>query len=384
MKSKATSPVIVELIVRHFAPMEDPRISRTRHHPLINVLVMALCGCVGGADGWDGLEAFAEARLDWFSTFLDMPHGAPSADTFRRVFCALNPVAFEACMRSWVRAFTTKLVGEVLAIDGKALRGAVEWATSKTPLHLVHVWATEQRLLLAQVAVDGAPGEVQAIPGLLAMLDIAGATITTDANGCTSATTQAARAGDANYVLALKGNRAQLHAHVLAAFAQMPESKYVGAAIYRSEDTGHGRTEIREARVLELKDWPTSAKSNWADLRTAMQIDRIRIVKEEITGERHYYISDLPPDAERIAEAARSHWGVENQLHWSLDVGFGEDRRVIRNQNGAQNFASMTRLALMLLRAEKSGKYGLPTRRKQAAWNNDYLVKVIASEIGAK
>ncbi len=371
---------VVQLILKHFGTLRDPRVARTRRHALLNVLVMALCGVIAGADGWKQLALFARTRARWFATFLEIPHGVPSADTFRRVLCALRPQAFEACFRSWVQAMAETLRDEVVAVDGKSVRGALGKALAGSPLHLVHVWATQQRLLLAQAAVQGAPGEVQAIPELLALLDLKGAVVTVDANGCTAKVAQAVVRAEADYVLCLKGNRGPLHAHVKDLFAPVRE----GAARVRvdshcrSEEEGHGRHEVRTAWAvaLELEACPNSA-SKWPKLQTAVMMRRERTQGGKTQVQWHYYLTSLPPKARKLARIIRTHWGVENGLHWSLDVCLGEDSRRIRDHNGAQNFALLSRMALTALRRESTEKPGVPSRRKLAGWDNEYLLRVL-------
>jgi predicted transposase YbfD/YdcC len=375
-------PPFVSLVCEHFKDLPDPRIERTRLHSLLNVLVMALSCVVAGADGWDAMAAFAKLNRKWFEGFLDLPAGVPSADTFRRVLSSLEPKAFEKCFRELVTGLAQSLEGEVVAIDGKALRGAIQKAGSKTPLHLVHVWATKQRLLLSQRAVTrGASGEVAASLEMLALLDLRKAIVTTDANGCTAEMTTAIRAQGADYVLALKGNRGKQHEYVERLFADAEARRYVGVPKHVTRDDAHGRVEKRIVRVLEPTDWPTAKRAQWTDRRTAVQIERVRRVNGKTSTERHYYVSSLPPDPETHARVVREHWGIENHLHWSLDVTFGEDRRIIRDEVGAQNFALLARLALMLLRNEKSEKYGAPIKRKMAGWNPDYIFRVLTAGI---
>jgi predicted transposase YbfD/YdcC len=374
-------PQTVELILKHFSTLEDPRVERTRFHSLQNVLVIALCGVIAGADGWDGVALFAKARTPWLATFLDMPKGVPCADTFRRVFGALDERAFEACFRAWVQSLSTLLSGEVVAVDGKSVRGALGQGVAGTPLHLVHVWATEQRLLLAQMAAKGgAPGEVRAVPELLKLLNLQGAVVTTDANGCTSKVAQAVVEAGADYVLALKGNRGPLHEHVKDLFAPVREGQQQARvnSHSRSVDSGHGRHEVRTVFALSLspKRWPKSA-DKWPGLRTAVLVKRERTLKGSTRVQWHYYLSSLPPKARQLARAIRAHWGVENRLHWSLDVGMNEDARRIRDHSSAQNFALLSRIALTLLKRETTCKHGVPTRRKKAAWDTDYLLLVL-------
>lgn len=371
----------VSLVCQHFEELPDPRIERTRAHSLLNILVMALCGVIVGVDGWDSLALFAKSRADWLRTFLDIPGRTPSADTFRRVFSSLDPKAFEKCFRQFISSIAQSFEGEVVAIDGKSLRGAIDKAGSTTPLHLVHVWATNQRLLLSQRAVRGAPGEVAASVEMLECLDLRGAIVTTDANGCTGKMTTAVRARGADYVLALKGNRGTHHKYVIEQFEAAAKNKYAGVPTYRSRDKAHGRKEERVLRVLELASWPETRAHDWTDRRTAVLIERTREVHGKTSVEKHYYVSSLPPDPKVHAGVVRAHWGVENHLHWALDVTWGEDRRIIRDKTGAQNFALLTRLALMLLRSEKTEKLSAPMKRKMAGWNPDYLLRVLSAGI---
>jgi predicted transposase YbfD/YdcC len=372
-------PRSLDLVIGAFKTLRDPRIDRTKRHSLVNVLVMALCGSICGAEGWDEIAMFSKARKAWFASFLDMPDGVPSADTFRRVFERLAPAQFEECFSRWVAALATDLSGEVVAIDGKTLRGVVDRAGEKTQLHLVHVWATQQQLLLRQQAVEGSPGEMGAIPGLLKLLDLEGAVITTDANSCTAPVTRAITESKADYVLAVKGNRGRFHDHVVNAFAE--RDQFPGGT-YGEVDEGHGRKETRIVSVLELEDWPSTTKKNgdWAGLRTAVRIERTREALDgTTTAETHYFVSSLPPDPKRIANAIRAHWGIENKLHWVLDVAFADDRRKVRDARAAENLAIVARIALTLVKREPTRKQGIAASRKRAGWDTDYLAHVLTS-----
>lgn len=365
---------------RALGGVDDPRIDRTKLHPLFNVLVMALCGAIAGVNGWDELAFFAKTRREWFAQMLEMPHGTPSADTFRRVFEALDPRELEGALRAWVAAVAKSFEGEVIAIDGKSLKGAIERAGSTTPLHLLHVWATRQHLLLGQRLVDGAPGETSGILDVLKQLRIDGAIVTTDANGCTKKVTAAIREAKADYVLALKGNRGPLHKHVEERFARTEATNFRGVPTHRTKDKGHGREEMRVVRVLSLANDEASVLQGWCEVRSAVLIDRTRTIAGETSQERHYYISSLAPDAPQLAAAIRSHWGIENHLHWTLDVAFDEDSRTIRDERSAQNFALMSRLALMMLKRSPA-KLSMPLKRKRAAWEPDYVAELIAGGI---
>lgn len=378
MKRKSPPPPIPQLITVHFGSLDDPRVNRTKRHSLLNIVVMALCGSICGADGWEALADFAEARADWFETFLDMPHGTPCADTFRRVFCALEPLRFEEAFRAWVSSLAAEITGQIVAVDGKSLRGAVDRAGSTTPMHLLHVFAVEQQLLLAQRAVEGAPGETSAIPELLSIVDVRGATVTADANACTAAVTEAVREAGADYLITIKGNRGTLRDFIAALFEEAEAHRFRGVQTYRSTDEAHGRSEARTVRAIPLPAWPTDDR-RWRDVNTAAMFERTRVLDGKETVERHFYISSLPPDAERIAYAARAHWSIENHLHWQLDVGFNEDQCRIRDHVGAQNFALIARTALTLLKRERTAPGGIARRRRRAGWSNDYLLQVLAA-----
>ena len=372
---KAKVPHAIAVAFESFAVVEDPRIDRTKLHPLMNVLVMSLCGALAGANGWDELAEFAEAHSEWFATLFEMRHGTPSADTFRRVFEVLDPRELELALQRWVATVSESFAGDVVAIDGKSLKGAITKAGTTTPLHLLHAWAVGQHLLLGQQRVEGAPGEVAAIPELLKRLKIEGSTVTTDANGCTKAVTSAVRKAKADYVLALKGNRGPLHAKVEQLFAAAEERKFHDMPTHRSKTTGHGRIEQRVVRALLLPEGLVS--SDWCDLKTVVMIDRTRQVTGKTTTERHYYIASLEPDAEKLAHTIRSHWGIENNLHWMLDVAFDEDSRRIRDERSAENYALVSRIALMMLKRSPE-RLSVNLKRKRAGWNRDYMTRLLA------
>jgi predicted transposase YbfD/YdcC len=375
---KRTPPPVLSSLLDAFGSVPDPRVAPRTYHPLVNILSISLFGAICGADGWEALELFAQERADFLATFLEMPNGTPSADTFRRVFEALDPQAFQEAFRQWLRPFLDNLAGQTVALDGKALRGALAHAALQGgAFHLMHVWATEQRLLIAQKAVVGAPGEVQAAVELLRMLDLTGATVTADANACTTAVAAAAREAGADYVLALKGNRSSLHKHVQKLFADAAEQGYAGVKRFESHDTAHGRIEYRHTRALPLDALPPRLKTTWTDLNSAVLVERVRAA-DHVTLDRAFYVTSHAPDPKLLAGRIRSHWGIENQLHYSLDVVFDEDRRQIRHENGAQNFALVTRHALSLLKRE-STKMSVAMKRRKAAWSATYLLDVLTS-----
>jgi predicted transposase YbfD/YdcC len=376
MPRKPRSPALDSLLDA-FSEVPDPRIDRRRFHPLVNVLTMALFGAICGADGWEALAIYAEERAEFFATFMKMPKGTPSADTFRRVFEALDPKAFQDAFRKWLKPFLENLEGQTVALDGKTLRGALAHAAGKSgAFHLMHVWATEQSLLLAQQAVGGAPGEIQAAVELLKLLDLKGATVTADANSCTAGISTAVREAGADYVLALKGNRGALHRHVEALFLEAARDGYRGVKRFESEDRAHGRIEYRLVRGLPIGDLPPRIASTWTDLKTAVLVERVRADKN-VTLDRAYFVTNHAADPKLLATRIRGHWSIENQLHHCLDVSFAEDRRRIHDENGAQNFALVTRYALSLLKREPT-KMSVAMKRRKAAWGETYLLDVLS------
>jgi predicted transposase YbfD/YdcC len=376
MACKTESPVLDSLL-QAFGAVPDKRVDRTKFHPLVNVLTMALFGAISGADGWEALAIFAKERRKFFRTFLEMPRGTPSADTFRRVFEALDPRAFQDAFRQWLEPLLENLKGQTIALDGKTLRGALAHAAGHAgAFHLMHVWATEQHILLAQQAVEGAPGEVRAASELLKLLDIKGATVTADANSCNAGFSGAVREAGAHYVLALKGNRGTLHRHVEKLFAEAAENEYRGMKRHVTKNRGHGRDECRIVRALPLESLPPSIAATWTDLNTAVLVERIRLDKN-LTVDRAYYVTSHTANLKLLATKIRGHWGIENQLHHCLDVSFAEDRRTIHNENGAQNFALITRHALSMLKREPT-KMSVAMKRRKAAWGETFLLEVLS------
>jgi predicted transposase YbfD/YdcC len=380
MGKQASGKQVVTLILRHFRKLKDPRVARTRKYPLLHVLVMALCAALGGADGFKAIALFVHDRRGLFEELLgvSLKKGTPCTDTFRRVFAALSPPAFEAAFRDFIGALAESCAGQVVALDGKAVRGALK--AGGGVLHLVHVWAVEQRLLLAQRAVEkGAPGEVGALPELIRALEVQGAVLTVDANGCTPEVARACHEKGADYVLALKGNRSALHAFVFSLFVLkawqggLPQGK---RRTQRKRTQAHGRTEVREAWAVQLSRWPF----DWPGLRSAVLLRRERhLPGKPVEEDWHLYVSSLPAHASRLSRAIRQHWGVENGLHWVLDVQMGEDRRRVRHQAAAENLALLTRLALTLLKRETSARMGIALKRQHVAGNHDYLLRVLSA-----
>jgi predicted transposase YbfD/YdcC len=326
------------------------------------------------------MAAFARAKHEWLASFLEFPKGVPSADTLRRVMAALEPQALAACFRSWVSALAGALKGEVVAVDGKAVKGAVEAANRTTPLYLLHVWATEQRLLLGQRAVGGAPGESPGAEAVLKLLALTGAVVTGDANLCTKRVAQTVLAQGANYVLALKGNRGPVYTQVQQFWSGAAAQDFAGVAVRRVRrlNIGHGRTEERRSFAVAPSRLSPLVQ-RWPGVASVIMVERIRRTAERTQHGCHYYLSSLPPKVTTLHHAIRQHWRVANDLHWCLDVSFGEDHCRIRDLRAAENVAMVRRMALQLLKRQPGETVGVPIRRLRAGWDNAYLVQVLST-----
>lgn len=382
MSNDAPMQTPVLHIATHFADLKDPRVLGRVEHSLLNILVMALVGVICGANGWEELEDVAHDRAEWFARFLDMPNGVPSADTFRRVLSALRPAVFADCVRSWVESLAEPLDGQVVAFDGKTIRGALKRTPWGQALHQVHVWSCKQRLLLAQTAVAGAPEECDAVRRLLELVELRGAIVTGDAIHCSRKTAQSILSTGGDYLLQVKGNQATLYTSLVTSFAHAEASRFEGIDVRhcRVAEKGHGRQEIREAWSMRADALGVDGR-RWPSLRSVTVIDRTRVVRGKQTTERHYFISSVPPKVRRIAGAAREHWQVENGLHWVLDVQMGEDACSIHDEKGAQNFGALRRISLMLLQRETEVKRGIAAKRAKAARNVAYLERVLTRGI---
>lgn len=365
----------------HFAALPDPRIDRTKRHQLLDIITIAICAVLCGADSWVDVELFGQAKLVWLRTFLTLPNGIPSHDTFGRVFAALDPQTFEQCFLGWVRAVMTHTDGEVVALDGKTLRRSHDRGAGKAALHLVSAWAETNRLVLGQVAVDAKSNEITALPALLHVLALEGCVVTIDAMGCQTAIAQAIVEQGGDYVLALKENQPTLHDAVATYFAEARATAFrdVPHGYQRTVDGGHGRVEIRQYWTVATPELlaylnPTGA---WAGLASVGLVERERRTAAETTREVHYYLSSLDGNVSAFARAARSHWGIENRLHWVLDIAFREDDCRVRTGHAAENFAVLRHIALNLLRQDRSVKAGIKAKRLKAGWDEAYLLKLL-------
>ena len=366
-------------IVAHFSIMRDPRVERTKRHRLIDIIVLAVCAVIGGAETWVDLEMYGESKEEWFKTFLELPNGIPSHDTFARVFSVLDAEQFRQCFYEWVRAVNDIKPGQLLAIDGKTIRRSFDTATGKTALHMVSVWAVENDVVLAQVAVSEKSNEITAVPKLLDMLNLKGNTVTMDAMGCQKATLAKIVDKGGDYLVSLKGNQETLHDSVKAVFAGARETNFqnVDHDSFETQEKGHGRLETRRCwTVGDVEKLPETPL--WKGLKTIAMVESERTLKDKTTRETRYYISSLPNDAGRILKGTRDHWKVENSLHWCLDVAMNEDQSRIRIGNAQKNWAVLRHIALNLLKQEKSkGKKGIKGKSKLTGWDHQYLLKVL-------
>lgn len=373
-------------LVEHFADLPDPRVNRGKNHLLLDILSIAFCAVICGAEGWEDLEAFGRAKQTWLQTHLQLrlPYGIPSHDTFRRVLARLDPQTFGACFRAWVQTLQTKTRGEVIALDGKVLRHSFDTAFGQTALHLVSAWASENRLVLGAVSTEDKSNEITAFPRLLRLLDITGCIVTIDAMGCQKAIAAQIREQGGDYILALKDNHPALAEDVERFFLEAEAHQFadLSARCCQTVEKDHGRIETRRCCVVTLPQndlFFGDVQQEWVGLRSLSCIQSQRQRGEKITVERRYFLSSLTGSAKRVLRAVRAHWGIENQVHHVLDVSLNEDACRIRRDHAAENFATLRHIALNLLRQEKSSKRGVKARQKQAGWDDTYLFKVLVS-----
>ncbi len=366
-------------LIEHFSVIDDPRIDRSKLHKLIDILVIAICATICGAEGWEDFELFGNCKLDWFTSFLELQNGIPSHDTFRRVFARLDPTQFQQAFLDWVRSVTKVTKGEVVAIDGKQLRRSQDRAAGKSAIQMVSAWAEENRLVLGQVRVDEKSNEIAAIPELLRILEISGCIVTLDAMGCQTEIAKTIVEKQADYVLAVKANQPTLLDDLREYFDWALEDKFQQTQYTKNEtvDGDHGRVEVRRCYATDDCEW-LRRKAEWRGLRSIAMVESQRSVGgAEPSRERRYYISSLAADAKELNRVIRSHWSIENSLHWVLDIGFREDESRIRKDHGPENMATLRHIALNLLKQDRSIKVGIKSKRKNAGWDERYLLRVL-------
>ena len=361
-----------------FANLTDPRLERTRHHELFDIVVVAVCATIAGSDSWTDIERFGCERLEWLRTFLRLENGIPSHDTFGRVFSRLDPAKLSACIVQWLEEVGIEL-GKHIAIDGKTLRGSYNKKTGQNPLHLVSAWACEARLTLGQIATEEKSNEITASPLLLELLDLKGTTVTIDAMGCQKEIAAKIIEGEGDYLLALKDNHPHLCQAVEEQFSIAIQAGIRLRGIRRqiTVETNRGREERRQYFVMPApKTLPGFA--DWANLATIIMVVRTRLIDGQETGEVSYFLSSLPAKIKNLAKLIRQHWSIENQLHWVLDVTFTEDASRIRKENSPQTSAMLRRLAVSILSRDTSVKDNVRGKRYRASLSTDVLERIIS------
>jgi len=374
-------------LVEHFKSIPDPRVDRSKDHDLIDILVIAICALLCAAESFNDMEDFGKAKEDWFRTFLRLRNGIPSHDTFNRVFAAIDPKEFLECFLRWTQSLRQAVAQEIVALDGKALRRALN--RDESPKYVVSAWAESNNLVLGQLKVDEKSNEIRAVPELLRVLELAGCIVTVDAMGCQKNIAKEIIEADADYVLALKGNQETVHAEVKSFLDATLEEKHKkrpkGAALPAAAATlqeletvekDHGRLETRRYYQSAELDW-FADRAKWEGLRSVGMVEAVREVDGKTTTERRYYLSSLNLDVASFARAVRGHWGVENKLHWVMDVCFREDQSRARAGHAAENLATLRRLALNLLKRERTKKRGIRGKQLNASWDHAYLLRLL-------
>jgi len=380
------NPADPRLFIDHFSEITDPRIHRRRKHDLIDILFSAICAVLCGAEDCVAMADFARGRLAWLRQFVPMRGGAPSHDTFSRVFALLNPGPLHECFIKWTQTIQSITHGEVIALDGKTVRHSFDTATNKSAIHMVSAWGALNGLVLGQVKVDSKSNEITAIPQLIKMLDITGCTVTIDAMGTQKQIAGQIREQQADYVLAVKDNQPTLFADVTAFFERLHKDRFLDGEAepifhtrHTTRDAEHGRIETRMAIASDVLDQIPSA-SQWSGLQSVVQLTSERTVSGKTSLETRYYITSLPADAKSILSAVRSHWRVENSLHWVLDVTFDEDQSRNRLGHGPENLSTLRHIALNLCKTNTTRKASVNRKRNMAAWEPDFLTELLTNQ----
>jgi len=370
-------------VLRMLEQVEDPRVNRTKLHSLTDILFITICGVICGADSWTEVALFGRTKLEWLRRFIPLLNGIPSHDTFGRVFARLDPVQLEKCFMDWMSALAQATSGQLIAIDGKTIRRSFDRAGGKTAIHMLSAWSEANHLVLGQLATEQKSNEIKAIPRLLELLDIRQAVVTIDAMGCQKAIAKKIVEQKGHYVLQLKENQPSLHALVKETFDELTGRGIPGVRYVSHEETnaGHGRVETRRLWMTDWTDW-YQERNEWAGLKSFVCVESTRQIDDHCSRERRYFISDLEGrDAQAMLGYVRGHWGIENKLHWSLDMTFREDSLRNRVGHSAQNLSRIRRLALNLLRRDKTCKVGAKGKRLRAAIDGDYLLQVLCQGI---
>lgn len=365
-------------IVSKFESVTDPRVERCKQHSLLDMITLTLCAAICGADNWADVERFGIAKQLWFERFLELPNGIPSHDTLGRVFARLDTGEFLMCLQSWLRSLHLTLKEQGVAIDGKTMRGSFDAASGRSALHVVSAWASGLRVSLGQVAVDGKSNEITAVPKLLELLELAGAVVTMDAMHCQKETLVAIRAKGADFLVSVKDNQPKLYALLHETFIAYGEGDYQARELKRHSQTERNRGR-EETRIVYAAPPPAALRDHaeWLDVRSVVLVYRSTLRNGKLSEETSFFISSLPPKVQKIAQYVRGHWGIENSLHWTLDVIFAEDRSRIRTGNAPEIASIFRKLALMVLQRDTTSRGSLRGKRLQAGWNEDFLERIL-------
>lgn len=364
-----------------FFELKDPRGRQGREHAFLSIVLIAILATIGGARGWEDIEVYAESHQVWLETFLDLKHGIPKADTYRRVFERIKPMELQECFMGWLKEIVEATGAQIIPIDGKSLKNSYDRNRNQSSLHMVSAWASENKLMLGQVKVEDKSNEIKAIPALLNLLDITGCIITIDAMGTQTEIAKQIVSKGADYVLCLKANHPTLWNMVKTWFESAMNKGFQGIQHSHNQrvESGHHRRENRQVWAVPVTEMgELYQQAQWAGLKTVVMVIRVRHLWNKTTREVMFYLSSLAADAVKLGQAIREHWGIENQLHWVLDVTFGEDKSRIRTLNGPENFSLLRRMAISLLNQETSSKRSLKQKMNRAAMNKDYLLEVLA------
>ena len=364
-------------LLDHLSVISDPRIEKKCTHKLEDIIAITICAVICGADDWNAIESFGKAKNDWFSAFLDLPNGIPSHDTFRRLFSIMSPTVFQEFFTGWVNSVADK-VGGVVAIDGKTVRRSHDKGVGKKAIHMVSAWSSDNNLVLGQVKTDEKSNEITAIPELLQTLSLKGCIVTIDAMGCQKNIAKKIIDGGGDYVLALKGNQSTLSEQVESFFEKANKSSFEGYDVdyYETKEISRDRCEVRRHWTLNVSESKIDVEP-WSELNIIGMVESQRTINKQTSVEYRYYIGSIENDAKLFGNTVRRHWGVENNLHWQLDMSFREDESRMRKGHSAENFVVMRHVALNLLKKDKSVKLGIKNKRLKAGWDEGYLAKLL-------